>query len=297
MSSRLLIFFKRKNTFDPLSFNYESDSDSYWRYDLRDILVFYLNIWWDLILILFYLYNLNVWGGRPSEINTNQFRVKAYVLQLLGGFNMINRMERVKQSLKNHYVLSDKVFNDIKILGKTLLNTEVNKKNKNLDNKDSFLSDVFGSFGNKVELSSEVTTNLEKIILGAKPQIIEDPFEDLYNISHKKTFTSSQSDEVNLFESNQEFILNYHLNILLVFLLGLEMLINLVYNIILKNLESNSLKRILFLSIENYVNIVWYYNENFKNLEGIDIPKDFPKSFDQKIINSFTLIFSGLKNW
>jgi hypothetical protein len=80
---------------------------------------------------------------------------------------------------------------------------------------------MFGNLGSKVELTTEITSNLEKIILGDKNQIIEDPFEDfnlegLSSSPHKK-ITFSQSDEINLFESNQEFILNYHFNILWVF--------------------------------------------------------------------------------
>jgi hypothetical protein len=219
---------------------------------------------------------------------------------------MVNRMEKVKQSLKNHYVLSDKIFNDIKNLGKQILTIDKkNVKNNKLVNNNSFISDIFGNLSIKVELTNEITSNLEKIILGDKNQIIEDPFEDftindLNNTSHslkniylKNSF--SQSDEINLFESNQEFILNYHFNVLLVFLLGLEMLINLIYNIKLNNIESNYLNKILTLCLDNYINLTWYFNENFKNLGILDIPKDFPKSLTQENLNTFTLLFSELK--
>ena len=257
-----------KKESNPLKFNYDSESDYYWRFDLRDILIFYHNIWWDSILILFNLYNLNVWSGRNTEINTNKFRLKVYLLQLLGGFDMVNRMEKVKQSLKNHYVLSDKVFNDIKNLGKQILAIDKKSvKSNKLVNNHSFISDIFGNLSNKVELTNEITSNLEKIILSDKNQIIEDTFEDfslesLNSNSHKKikNITISQSDEINFFESNQAFILNYHFNILLVFLLGLEMLIKLTYNIKLKNIESNSLNKILILCLDNYISVAWYYN-------------------------------------
>jgi hypothetical protein len=172
---------------------------------------------------------------------------------------------------------------------------------------------VFGYLGSKVELTNEITSKLENIVLGEKNQIIEDSFDelllgglDLSKISHKqKPITFSQTDKIALIESNQNFISNYHFNILLIMVLGLEMLIKLLYNFILKNLESNSLKSILFLCIVNYTHIVWYYNEKFTDLKGLDIPKDFPKSFDpadsnicycdiNKTINSFTLVISGL---
>lgn len=224
---------------------------------------------------------------------------------------MVNRMEKVERSLKDHYVLSDKIFNEIKTLGKKLIKADV--KDKNLTNNNIIISEMFGNLGSKIDVTNEITSNLEKIILGDKNQIIEDPFEDfnlevLSSNSPKniKNITFSQEDEINLFESNQAFILNYHFNILLVFLLGLEMLINLVYSILIKNLDNNSLKRILFLCIDNYTNLVWYYNENFKNLEALNIPKDFPKSFDladsnicycdiKKGNNYFILLFSELK--
>lgn len=304
-------FLEENNEFDPFKFSYDSELDYYWRFDLRDILIFYHNIWWDSILILFNLYNLNVWGGRNTEINTNKFRLKVYLLQLLGGFDMVNRMEKVERSLKDHYVLSDKIFNEIKTLGKKLIKADV--KDKNLTNNNIIISEMFGNLGSKIDVTNEITSNLEKIILGDKNQIIEDPFEDfnlevLSSNSPKniKNITFSQEDEINLFESNQAFILNYHFNILLVFLLGLEMLINLVYSILIKNLDNNSLKRILFLCIDNYTNLVWYYNEKFKNLEALNIPKDFPKSFDladsnicycdiKKGNNYFILLFSELK--
>lgn len=74
------------------------------------------------------------------------------------------------------------------------------------------------------------------------------------------------------------------------------MLINLVYNLKLNNLESNSLYKELNLCLDNYINLTWYYSENFKNLEGLDIPKDFPKSLDPENFISITLLFSGLNN-
>ena len=175
------------NEFDLLKFTYDSESDYFWRFDLRDILIFYHNIWWDSILILFNLYNLNVWGGRKTDINTNKFRLKAYILQLLGGFSMINRLEKVERSLKDHYALSDKVFNEIKDLGKNFIKADV----KNLNTNNSIISDLFSNLRSKIEVTNELTANLEKIILKDKNQIIEDPFEDfnlevLNSNSHKK---------------------------------------------------------------------------------------------------------------
>lgn len=73
------------------------------------------------------------------------------------------------------------------------------------------------------------------------------------------------------------------------------MLINLIYTILIKDLENNSLRRILFLCNDNYIHTVWFYNEKFKILEVLDIPKDFPKSIDLENFNSFTLIISELK--
>lgn len=59
--------------FDPLNFTYSSDSNIFWRYDLTDILIFYHNIWWNIISLMFYLYNINVWSGKVVN-NTNNNR-------------------------------------------------------------------------------------------------------------------------------------------------------------------------------------------------------------------------------
>ena len=70
-------FLNSDENFDPLKFTESSDSDIYWRYDLSDILIFFENVWWDSILMLFNLYNLNVWGGRKNDVNTNKFSCEA----------------------------------------------------------------------------------------------------------------------------------------------------------------------------------------------------------------------------
>lgn len=100
---------------------------------------------------------------------------------------MINRLEKVERSLKDHYALSDKVFNEIKDLGKNFIKADV----KNLNTNNSIISDLFSNLRSKIEVTNELTANLEKIILKDKNQIIEDPFEDfnlevLNSNSHKK---------------------------------------------------------------------------------------------------------------
>lgn len=77
-----------ENYKDPLNFIYDDTSDIYWKYDFVDILIFFHNIWWSVILILFYLYNINTWKGK-NDSNTNKFRLKVCILQLLGGFSKV----------------------------------------------------------------------------------------------------------------------------------------------------------------------------------------------------------------
>lgn len=102
MNIRIYLFFlsdyENYNN-DPLNFNYDNDSDIYWNYDFVDILIFFHNIWWSVILILFYLYNLNTWKGK-NDSNTNKFKLKVYVLHLLGGFYKVVMLENVLSYLK-----------------------------------------------------------------------------------------------------------------------------------------------------------------------------------------------------
>lgn len=46
--------------------------------------------------------------------NTNNNRLRASVLQLLGGFSKLNMLEKIEQSQNEHYVVSDKSFVEIK---------------------------------------------------------------------------------------------------------------------------------------------------------------------------------------
>jgi len=106
-------------------FIFNNESDSYWRFYFVDILIFYHNIWWSAILILFYLYDLNTGKGKNDpDSNTNKFRLKIEVLKLLGGFSKVNKMENILSSLKNHYTIDDSKFKNIKDFNQELLTIE-----------------------------------------------------------------------------------------------------------------------------------------------------------------------------
>ena|ERR1700745_647034 len=101
--------------------------------------------------MLFYLYNLNIWRGRYSDLNTNKFRLKSAVLQLLDGFSKVNMLEKVERSLKEHYVISDTNFNEIKSFERNLIKFEESIEDLNYT-QDVFYK-ILSNFVNHYDLT------------------------------------------------------------------------------------------------------------------------------------------------
>jgi len=148
--------------YDPLKFNYSKEMKSYWRFDLRDILIFYHNIWWEIISRMFYLYKINVWSGAIVN-NTNKNRLRSAVLQLLGGFSKLNLLEKIEQSQKEHYALSDNSFMELKKYEKKLVKLSlIEKLDENLIH--TIIENLSNNFKNQIELTETIISKLESIV-------------------------------------------------------------------------------------------------------------------------------------
>jgi hypothetical protein len=259
---------------------------------------------------MFHLYNINVWLGKIDS-NTNKLRLKTYILQLLGGFSKLNMLEKLERSQNEHYVLSDKNFMNIKKFGKAVLNLENLNKIKIF--MDTILENLTSNFVDQVGLTEKITSNLDSILIGGKQGIIEDPFYDCDSVKFNPMFT--ESGEIDILKSNEDFKLNYKFNLLLIFILSLEVLIKLTYNVLKKlNYPSDKplgelLTNFLVTLIINYTQSILIYIkeiETYKNYYKFDIPSDFPFPFNpdsnscycdhsNKRTNTLNLIFSEIK--
>jgi hypothetical protein len=119
----------------------------------------------------------------------------------------------------------------------------------------------------------------------------------------------TQNDELNLQNKNKYFTSNYQFNIMLIYILSLEMIIKLTYNILNKNLNENylnkdslsMLRNILFTTISNYADINLKYKEIYLELNLNNIKLDDSSdlltstSLDENSSFSITLLFSGIK--
>src|SRR6266404_5308717 len=114
-------------------------------------------------------------------------------------------------------------------------------------------------------------------------------------------------DENNLKTSYIKFSSNYQFNVILIYILSLEVIIKLTSNILEKNLKSEQLQNILIKAINSYLDVISFYKNNYLkfNLDNINlnIPSDYIDSVNNKIslvnsknINSFSfnLLISGI---
>jgi len=312
--SDFLLYDKVQN--DPLKFVYDSDTDTLWRYDLKDILIFFHNIWWDIILILFKLNDLKIWRSKKSENTSNKFRLKVSILQLLGGFSKLNMFEKVEAFYKSHYANDNSNFENILTFEKKLIKLE---KYDNINNLNSELENLLLTVKNEYTLTADITSKLKSIINDDMQELLDDPFEDFDNlikIKNKKSIEFTQDDAVQFQKGSIEFTSNHQFNVMLVYILSLEMLIKLICDITNKNLIVNNpnknylnkLENILFTAISNYTEAISYYNENYLNFNldniKLNVPSDWLSSI-KNILSIFnpgdnnsltlTLLFSGIK--
>jgi hypothetical protein len=154
------------------------------------------------------------------------------------------------------------------------------------------------------------------MVIGGKQEVIENPFDEPDDIGFNKNKIITESDEINLLKSNDEFLSNYKFNILLILILSLEVLIKLTLNLLNKNINllNDKLNNILFILMLNYNQAITNYIDDYKDKDNykIDIPSNFINPFSDtylnnkadnicycdhknKRTNSITLIFSGIK--
>lgn len=245
---------------NPLKFIYDSDLDIYWRYDLKDIPLFIHNIWWDVILILFKLYNIKIWKSADkieSNRNSNNFRLKIIILQLLGGLPKLNMFENVDYFTKKHYVINNSNFDNILKFEKELLKID--------DSKDKIksLEDLLKNVDEQFKLTENITSELKSMIFEGYQETIEYPFDEISTIKNKinENIEISQSDEIRLNVSSLEFTSNYHFNILLIYILALEMIIKITSDLLKKNKKVDYLENIFFTAIANYLDAITFYSK------------------------------------
>lgn len=312
-----------ENFKDPQSFNYDSESDFNWRYDFVDILIFYHNIWWSAILILFNLYNIKVWGGKNDpDSNTNKFRLKVEVLKLLGGFSKLNLLENMLKSTNNHYVINDNKFKIIKEFNVELssIDETINQQDKELSLTTS-VENLLISLKNNLDSVNNLLEDINKIVINQSNDTLESEFEFELEVNMnrgKNKLNLSESDEVSFKPSLKEFEKNIKFNLYFIYVLSLEMLIKITFkklNYNLKLVNKNKVilsifEKLLFTTIKNYLTSIFVYNNDYLGIKSnqinLSIPSDFPlpSNLDQnyclceklnKIDNSLTLIFSGVK--
>jgi len=263
-----LLYDENKNY--PLKFTYNSNSDIYWRFDLKDIPLFIHNIWWDSILILLKLYNLTIWDSKVSEASLNEFRLKTIVLQLLGGFSSLNMFDKLNKFFKDHYTINNNNYKNILIYEKKLNKLSVCQDDTKLSlGFDHLILNVVNQFNLTIDLNSRI----ESIIYGEQQEIIEDPYDDIdFKIKNREKQKELTLDVKNIIEkSNKEFQSNYQFNLMLNFILSLEVIIKIICNIINKNIEVNQpnkiylnkLENVLFTLIIHYKVALESYNESY----------------------------------
>ena len=295
---------------DPFQFTYNNEREIYWRYDLMNIPIIFHNIWWDIILILFKLYDLKIWKSNKSENTSNKFKLKVYVLQLLGGYSKLNMYEKIESDLENHYTNTNSNFENIIAFEKKLL--KLCDKN-NANSLNLILEKLLTNVSNQYNLTLDVSKKIDNIIYGEPQEIIEEPYDyEDYKLSDQKNkkIRIIENDVTNLEDSKKEFTSNFQFNVILIYIISMEIIIKLIYDLI-KNIREypinknyqDKLKILLFASIRSYIQAVTFYKENFLKFNLDYIKLDFPhdnlstlhKDINEKDFISINLLFSGIK--
>ena len=302
---------------------FHSETETFWKFEFSDILIFYHNLWWSSILMMFNLYNLPVWRGKSDiDKNTNKFRLKANILQLLGGFSKINLLENVQKSLNNHYTVAESSYDYIRKFEKELVQLK-DSSNQNSDYFISSIDNLFTKSCDYIYLTNDTVKKVSQIIIAKQLDLATvDSIESDFIISSNdipklnKNFIKvnfTQNDHVNLNDSFNEFLANYKFNIFLIYLLTLELIISIIYKNIKLNLNMktqnknylNKLENILLMAILNYFRLINEFNSiiETKALQ-LELPDNFPNPFLDRAetcycdhinnkTNSFKLLFSG----
>jgi hypothetical protein len=239
------------------------------------------------------------------------------MLQLLGGFSKVHQLENVQRSLNNHYTSNDSRFEEIKKFEKKIKN----KIDFNSDYLMSSIRDLCNNTSDHLYLSKIIISEINKIIFDQQLDQVGVPFCDSdfdftteeisklneINYKRKETFLFTQSDEINLKQSSNEFENNYKFNVLLSYILSLESIIKILLFRIKKIKTQNyvnKLENILLVVILNYFNIISEFNSVVNKELQIEIPSNFPNPFSSNTslcycdhtnekTNSFKLLFSG----
>lgn len=275
-----------------------------------NIPIIFHNIWWDIILILFKLYDLKIWKSNKSENTSNKFKLKVYVLQLLGGYSKLNMYEKIESDLENHYTNTNSNFENIIAFEKKLL--KLCDKN-NANSLNLILEKLLTNVSNQYNLTLDVSKKIDNIIYGEPQEIIEEPYDyEDYKLSDQKNkkIRIIENDVTNLEDSKKEFTSNFQFNVILIYIISMEIIIKLIYDLI-KNIREypinknyqDKLKILLFASIRSYIQAVTFYKENFLKFNLDYIKLDFPhdnlstlhKDINEKDFISINLLFSGIK--
>lgn len=238
----------------------------------------------------------------------------------MGGFSKLNMLEKIEESQNEHYALSDKNFMEIKKYEKELI--KLSGKEKLSENIiRPIIENLNNNLINQIELTKNITSKLESIVISGKQDIFEDPFDENNIVSNdlslfpdsiekQKIKLITQNDEISILKSNESFIKNYNFNLILQYLLSFEMFIMLILNLLNKKINllalNETTKKILSSLIISYVLTIKSYNENNNNLLKIEIPSNFPSPFtynenicfcnhSNKKTNPFPLLISGLE--
>ena len=303
---------------------YSENSETFLKFELGDILIFYHNLWWSSILMMFYLYNIPVWRGNlDPDKNTNRFRLKASILQLLGGFSKVNMLEKVKKSITNHYTIDETNFNLTLEFKEQLMQLETSV-NQNPDYFFTTINNLFLKTNNNLHFTNDLIASLTQFVFDSQLDLEANNYDSEFKFSSneisqlkqkKVKFNLTTNDHLNLNYSFKEFKVNYQFNILLLYLLNLELIIKIIYGKIKSITESkqynkeylSTLENILVVAIINYFKIVNEYNSIIEApILQLEVPDNFPNPFIRHSANcycdhinqntsSFTLLLSEYK--
>ncbi len=178
--SEYYLYSKEEN---PLKFTYDSIKNRYWRYDLRDIPLFIHNLWWDAILTLFKIYDIKLWKS-PNKVerssNSNNFRLKIIILQLLGGLSKLNMLEKQDKFNKDNYVINSSNFESINTFEKELL-----KDIQDTIYLNKLLGNLMVNVNSQFTLSDNVVSGLKSILIEEQQDELDFSFDDLDLLKNK----------------------------------------------------------------------------------------------------------------
>jgi hypothetical protein len=185
--------------------------------------------------------------------------------------------EKLDKFILNHYVINNSNLENLLKLEQELLRLKNSQDENDLINS---IENLFVNVGEQFKLTDNITSGLESMVFEGVSEIIEDPFDEISNIKNKinKNIELTQRDEINLKTSILSFTSNFHFNIILIYILSLEMIIKITSDLLENNLKASYLQNILFTAIKNYLDSINFYSNNSLkfnlNYIYLDIPSD-----------------------